>query len=158
MEHICEYLLNVIVAAILCGIAMTLLDKKGLSCRAAKLLAGLLMIIVVLTPTVKLSANDLLDWTNELSMDGTDAAAVGENMAAKAYREGIITQVKAYILDEAQALGCDLQVEITLSNDAIAKPEQIRLSGNISPYARQILSNKLTQELGIDREDQIWTG
>ena len=60
-------------------------------------------------------------------------------------------------LDEAKALDCDLSVEVILSDDDIPVPKQVRLAGEISPYARQTLTNFMVQQLGIEREEMIWT-
>ena len=79
-------------------------------------------------------------------------------MAMDAYRQGIIIRTESYILEKAKALNCDLQVEVILSSDATPVPEQVRISGSISPYAKQAISTMLTEDLGIDREAQIWTG
>ena len=61
-------------------------------------------------------------------------------------------------MEKAKALDCDLQVEIFLSADTTPVPEQVPISGSVSPYAKQVISTMLSDDLGIDREAQIWTG
>lgn len=157
MGDIREYLIGVIAAALLCGIITTLTDAKGPIGMAIKLVAGLLMILAVVRPWVSISFDGLFDWTDGITAEGTSHMLSGQNMAQDTYRASIKAQTEAYILDEAKNLGCILSVEVFLSDDDPPVPKQVRLSGNISPYARQTLMGMIEERLGIKREDQIWT-
>lgn len=157
MDSIREYLIGVVAAAMLCGIITALMDKKGMMGVAVKLVAGLLMLLAVIRPWTSISMDGLLGWTDDITADGMDFVTSGEKMAEDTYRASIKQQTEAYILDEAKALDCALTVEVILSEDEMPVPKQVRLTGDISPYARQTLSALLTERLGIEREDQIWT-
>ena len=158
MGEIRTYLLGVIAAALVCGIFTSLMGKKGGMGICVKLLASLLMILAVFSPWTNISFKGWFGWQEYLSMDGENAAAYGEEIAEDAYRAGIKQQIEAYILDEAKALDCDLSVEVTLTDEMLPLPKCVTLTGNISPYARQVIATKLTQQLGIAQEDQIWMG
>lgn len=155
MDSIREYVIGVVAAALISGAVLTLTDTKGSVGTAVKLLAGIMMLLAVIRPWASISIDSLLDWTRDIAVDGTDLVASGEKIADEAYREGIIQKTQAYILDEAKALDCEVSVEVILSDDAL--PERVTISGDISPYAKQVISAMLTNELGIEREDQIWT-
>ncbi|MBE6941843.1 MAG: hypothetical protein E7455_06165 [Ruminococcaceae bacterium] len=157
MDALREYLIGVIAAALLCGIVTSLIDPKGTVGFAVKLIAGLLMLLSVVRPWVSISFDNLLGWTDQVMADGSDHVASGQMMADDVYRAGIKEQLEAYIVDEAKTFGCELSVEIILSDEDVPVPEQVRLKGDVSPYAKQSLTNFLSQQLGIDREDQIWT-
>ena len=157
MEGIREYLIGVIVAALICGMVTALTDSKGTVAMSLKLVSGLMMLLAVVRPWVTLSLDGLFGWTDGIMADGTSYTTSGQIMAQEAYRTGIKTQTEAYIVDEARALGCDLSVKVTLSNDDLPVPAQVTLTGSISPYARQVLSQMMAERLGIEREDQIWT-
>lgn len=157
MDSIREYLIGVVAAAMLCGIITTLTEEKGTVGLAVKLMAGLLMLLAVIRPWTSISLDGLFGWADDITTDGTDFVTSGERMAEDSYRTSIKQQTEAYILDEAKALGCSLSVEVILSEDDMPVPEQVRLSGEVSPYARQTLAALLTERLGIEREDQIWT-
>ena len=157
MDGIREYLIGVIAAAVLCGLVTTILDPKGMVGTAVKLMAGLLMLLAVIRPWVSISLDTLLDWTDGITVNGSNFVSDGEMMAQSAYRQSIIQRTEAYILDEAKALDCDVTVEVVLSDDDMPVPKLVKLAGEVSPYARQTLSNFLTERLGIKREDQIWT-
>ena len=156
MEHIREYLMGVIAAALLCGVIMSVFGKKGMVGVAIKLMGGLFMILAVVHPWLSISLEDWFDWNGDIVADGEEYVISGAAMANNAYRVGIKEQLEAYIVDEAKALECTISVEVTLTDDQLPGPKSVILTGNISPYARQVLSNILTKDLGIEQEDQIW--
>lgn len=157
MDAIREYLIGVVAAALLCGVITTLIGTKGTVGVAVKLVSGLLMLLAVVRPWTSITFDGLFGWAENIRADGSGIVLSGESMAEDAYRASIKQQLEAYILDEAQALDCDLTVEVILSDDEIPVPKQVRLAGEISPYARQTLTNLMVQQLGIEREDMIWT-
>ncbi len=157
MEAISEYLLSVTGAAILCAVVMRLLDGKGSAATVAKMLTGMFLALTVLTPLTNLRLSDALDLLPQISADAREAVAEGEASTKNALRQGITAQVEAYILDKAERLGLSLAVEVELSKDAIPVPIRVRLRGNASPYAKQKLQAILRDDLGIEKENQIWT-
>ena len=157
MDGIREYLIGVVAAALLCGIITTLTGTKGTVGLAVRLVSGLLMLLAVIRPWASISPDNLFGWAEDITADGTGFVASGEILAEEAYRTGIKQQTEAYIVDEARALNCDLTVEVILSDEEIPVPTQVRLTGEVSPYARQTLTNMMTERLGIKREDLIWT-
>lgn len=156
MDGLREYLIGVIAAALLCGITTSLTGTKGTVGTAIKLLSALLMLLAVVRPWADISFSGLFGWTDHITADGQSLVASGEAVAAQAYRTSIIQQTQAYILDEAKALNCDLAVEVILSDEEIPVPAQVRIWGDVSPYARQTLTNLMTERLGIKREEQLW--
>lgn len=158
MSDICHYLIGVVVAGLICSIVTLIVGKKGLVGTVIRLLTGLMMALVVVGPWTNLCIDDVFGWTGDISVDADDIVADGENMALEAYRQGIILRTRSYILEKAKALDCDLQVEVILSDDETPVPEQVRIGGRVSPYAKKVISTMLTNDLGIDQEAQIWTG
>ncbi len=157
MDGIREYLIGVVAAALVCGIVTTLINSKTAMGLSVKLIAGLLMVLAVVRPLMTISFDGLLGWTEDIHTGGMDYVSSGEIMANEAYRSSIKQQVESYILDEANALDCTLAVEVILSEEDMPVPKIVKLSGEISPYARQVITTLLTERLGIEREDQIWT-
>ena len=158
MESIRQYLIGVVVAGLICSIISLVVGKKGMIGTVVTLLSGLLMAMAVVGPWVNIRIDHFFSWAQDISVDADGVVDDGENMALEAYRQGIIIRTESYILEKAKALNCDLQVEVILSADSTPVPEQVRISGSISPYAKQAISTMLTDDLGIDREAQIWTG
>ena len=157
MDSLREYLIGVIAAALLCGIVTTLIEPKGAIGIAVKWITGLLLILSVVRPWGSMSLDGLMGWTDQLMADGSDHVQSGKLMADEVYRSGIKEQMEAYILDEAKTFGCDLAVEVVLSDGDVPVPEQVRLRGDVSPYAKQSLARFLSEQLGIKQEDQLWT-
>lgn len=158
MAEIREYLIGVTVAAILCGIVTALSGEKGFLGSAMKLLTGLLMALALVSPWVTIPLDDLFGWTESIQTDAGSIVQQGQNTGQETYRQVIKERLEAYIQDEAQALGLDLSVVITLAEDGTPIPVAAELSGDASPYLKQRLTLILTNELGIEREDQIWIG
>lgn len=158
MEAVREYLLRVTAAAVLCGIATGLLGKKDTLGAVVKMIAGIFMALTVVSPWVNIRLNALKDITSDISVSADDAVSEGEISAREAMAEIIIAETRAYILDKANDLGATLDVEVTLDADDSLTPCAVRLSGNISPYGKRVLSKMIEDDLGISTEEQIWTG
>lgn len=156
MEAVREYLIGVIAAAVLCGVVTQIMNDKGMVGTAIKWVSSILMLLAVIRPLVNISVENILGWTDSITANGSDYVQEGQLMAEDSYRQGIIERTRTYIEDEAKALQCDLVVDVVLSDDAPI-PKQVRLTGEVSPYARQVLSNILSERLGIKQEDQLWT-
>ncbi len=157
MEPIAEYLLSVTGAAIICAVVLRLLDGKGSSASVARMLTGIFMALTVIGPVTQVRLSDALELLPDLSADAQAAAREGEVSAKKALADNISAQVEAYILDKAAQLGVALAVDVELSRDAIPVPVRVWLRGNVSPYAKARLQTILCEELGIEKENQIWT-
>lgn len=154
MEAIREYLLSVIAAAILSGIAVSLLGKKGTIGATVKLLSGVVMILTVAGPLADIRLDGQLALFSELTDDAYVAS--GENSAREAMAEIIKAKTEAYILDKAEELGVTLSVTVSLSQEQIPTPSAVILTGNVSPYAKQSLAQMLVEDLGISTEAQTW--
>lgn len=156
MQAIREYLIGVVAAALLCALVSMLVEPKGTVGVAVKLVSGFLMLLAVLQPLVKIQPEGLFRWTDAFVSDGTTLVNEGKETAKEYYTDSIKQQLTTYILDEAREYNCALSVDIQLSDEDVPVPRQIRLSGDVSPYARQVLTNLLAERLGLNREDLIW--
>ena len=157
MEALREYLLSVTAAAILCAIVLRLLDGKGSAAALGKMVAGIYMALTVISPLTQICLSDAGDWLPHIALDTQEAVQQGVLIGKNALAESISTQVEAYILDRAKQLGVTLTAEVELSEDTIPVPVRVRLQGHIGPYAKGRLQQILQEELGISKENQIWT-
>lgn len=157
MEDIKTYLLGLVGAAVICGIVTRLVGEKGTQGAMVKLIAGLFLTFTVIRPLSDIRLDSLTDFADIYADAGAQAAASGECMTKDALRASIKAQTEAYILDKAAGLALSLEVEVTLSDDAIPLPASVRLSGKTSPYAKLRLQTIIAQDLGIDKEHQVWT-
>ena len=156
MDGIRQYLLTVITAAVLCGILEAIPAQKGSGNAVRKLICGLFLTVTVAAPLTRL---DFTQWIPEEALwnqDGSDMAAAGAEAAAIERNAIIKSAAETYILDKAAALEVSLTAEVTVSEDGT--PESVILSGVLSPYARQVLSNTIASDLAIAKERQKWIG
>lgn len=156
MSSIGEYLSGVLCAALICGIVSELMGKKGVSASLIKILCGIFMTLSVIAPLVDIRMGPLEDLTNGIRADAQSAIAEGESMAVNEYRTVIKQRTEAYILDKANSLGAEVQVSVSLDEGELAQPCSVIIRGRISPYAKGLLSNWLSTDLGIHTEEQKW--
>lgn len=157
MESLLQYVITVTAAAIIAGILAGFMDEKSSSGGLIRLIAGLFLAFAVISPVVQLDWDGITASLSDFSAEGSLAAAEGENIASETYSSIIKSETEAYILDKAAALNVSLKVEVTVDGDPPV-PTAVRLSGEVSPYAKQQLQQILCEELDIAKENQQWTG
>ena len=158
MESVRGYLLSITVAALCCGILSSVLGKKGLTGSTVKFLCGIVMLLTVVGPLLDIQIGDLENSFKGLSQEANSITAFGQETALKEYAGIIKERTAAYILDKAESLGAELTVEVTLSDDDLLVPCAVTLSGTVSPYAKKVFTKTIVKDLGIQEEEQIWTG
>lgn len=148
-----EYTVSVISAALLTGIICGLTEKGF----AAELIRLICTFVIVATMMRPLLATELSEITGNIDLYREDAVyhtELGSRMASNAMDSIIKEQAEAYILKQAEQFQTKLAAEIFLENSV---PVQVVLRGAVSPYAKTRLSEILETELGIARENQLWT-
>lgn len=156
MTGLSGYALSVISAAIMTAIISSFFDGKSGISGIIRLVSGLFLTFVIISPLTNLDFSMVNDYLEEFTVEGEEVAAMGENLAREAEADIIMGRVQAYILDKANSLGVQLDVEVVLDRDNI--PVSVKLSGNISPYAKARMAAIITEDLGISKEHQLWIG
>lgn len=157
MTGIQSYFLSVIAAGLVCSILQSLAGKNGTGGAVLKLTAGIFLSLTVLGPVVRLNFDHLFLSTEQFLQSASQAAGEGEKIAEETMSSIIMERTEAYILDKAKSMGVSLCVSVTLSPDTLA-PVRVELDGAVSPYAKMRLQEMISDELGISKENQIWTG
>lgn len=157
MGGISQYLLSVIGAAMICAVVQRLLSGKGSASAMGKLLVGIVMALTVIRPLAQVQLADFGRFLPEISLDAQVAVSEGEASAQKALAESISSKIEAYILDKAAQMNVTLAVEVELTQETIPHPCRVRLQGKVSPYAKSRLQNIIQEDLGINKENQLWT-
>lgn len=156
MKTVGAYLLSVCTVAVLCGLARRFSGGKG-TAAAVQLLTGAILTLTVLKPLGNLEGK----WLDKIEFDFSSAAETavsrGQAQAQNTLAQLIKEETSAYILQRAKELNVTVTVSVEVSNDALPVPTKVRMNGNVSPYARQRLQSLICSELGIAKEDQIWT-
>ncbi len=157
MDALGQYVISVTAAALICGIVSCLV-QSGTAKELIRLLCGLFLAFTVIRPLAGLDFSALTSISFPYTQEADSIATQGENIAREAMADIIKADAEAYILDKAAALNADLTVDITLSREDTPVPVRAELSGSVSPYARQQLTYLLQTDLGIAKENQLWTG
>lgn len=157
MQAIGQYLLSVSGVAILCSILLRLLEGKAGDAALVKMLCGIFMTLTVVSPFTQVRISDFANLLPDITTDAEAAVADGELTAKNALTACITERLEAYILDKAAGMDVALTVEVELTGDTIPVPKCVRLSGDISPYAKSRLQSMIANDLGIDKENQLWT-
>lgn len=150
------YVLRLVAAAILCGILRVFLNEKNTVGKIGRLLCGLFMMITLLSPVTQFSFKDITWYFESLTEQAEEYANNGKLSAEKSICGIIKEQAAAYILDKAEGIGLKIAVEVELSEDHNPVPCGVTISGDASPYAKEIIRSYIETNLGIPKERQIW--
>ncbi len=156
MNLIHQYLITLIVAFLIVGILTTLIHKKSASGAMIKLISGIFLAFTMLTPLLKIKIGDLNIYYEGITADAEVAISEGKNMAQEATNKIIKEKLEAYILDKALDYHLEIEVELTLTGSLPSSPDSVKISGNVSPYTKQMMQKFLEEEIGIPTEKQIW--
>jgi len=151
------YILKLLSAALLCGVAVGFFSEKSAVGAVIKMICGAVMVLTVVSPWTYIRIQDAADYFDRIQADGSLAAQLGENMAYEELGTIIKSRVEAYILDKAESYGAKLQVEVILSEDPVPTPRSVHIRGRISPYGKKMMTQMIREDLGIASEDQVWT-
>lgn len=151
-----EYILKLLAAALLCGVAQAFFSGKCAVGGTIKMICGIVMVLTVVSPWTTLRLQDAADYFEKIQAEGSNVTSVGGNMASEELRTIIKSRVEAYILDKAESYGAKLKVEVMLSEDQVPVPMSVRITGSISPYGKKMVTQLIREDLGIASEEQVW--
>ena len=154
MEAVGQYILSVILAALICGILSSVVPGTGKAW--VQMLCGFAMLICLMRPFSGIQDLNFSLIEDAVQQDGEDWSNHGEKMARNAMADIITQNTQAYIMDKAEELDIHVQVEIFVSNDTIPVPVGAELYGEVSPYARLQVESLIENELGIAKENIRW--
>ncbi len=157
MEYIKQYLLSVISASIICALAMRISGKNKLQSAVIKLLAGVFLSITVIAPWTYIRLQDVTSYFSSMQTDADRIAAQGNEYASNEIISIITQETEAYILDKASVLGLSIKAEIVLNECEPFAPRAVTIYGSASPYAKLRLEQIIENDLGIQKENQVWS-
>lgn len=156
MEGIRQYLLSITVAALLCSIAVVFFQENTAFSAVIKLLTGLVLTIVILSPWMEIRLSDYEYFFEDITAAAMSVTNSGVQSANESLAVLIKEETEAYILDKAVSLELDVQIQVDLDDSSPPRPETVTIFGNASPLSRQTLSDQLVQNLDIAKENIIW--
>lgn len=156
MNGIREYLLTVTAAAIVCSIAKHLAGDKSTAGKITKVVSGIFLTITVISPIKEFQLSKMDGLLDDYRIMAYETAQSGADMANTAMGDIIKEKTEAYILEEAKKMDVDISVEVKLSESEPPIPDQVIITGIVSPYKKNVLSQYISDNLGISREKQKW--
>lgn len=150
------YILSVVAAAIVCAVVRALLTEQSATGKVVRLLSGVLMAVTVISPLAHISFDRVGDYFDSISYQSDTYVAEGEAAAQESLAGVIKDQTESYILDKATRMGLDISVEVELDASNHSVPSGAIITGEISPYARELMSGFIEDTLGIAKENQKW--
>lgn len=154
MDGLRQYVLTMILAAILCAVVVSIMPEKAGKQSVIRMICGLYLLLVACKPMGIISfaaeENDLVTYRQEAEQMQTEA----RKQADEAMTAVIKAQTETYIEDKAEALGATVTAGVMLAEDML--PWQVELTGEVSPYVKTRLVQTIWADLGIPEERQVW--
>ena len=158
MSGISTYLISVLSATMICAVLKRLFGKNDSICMVIHLLTGVFLMVIVVQPILNLSFAEIPMHINAYSADAAIIVGEGQSYAQETKYAYIKEQLEIAILQEASKKNACVMLDIKLSDDGSFSPEQIVISGVVTPYAKSYLSQYIAQTVGIKKENQLWIG
>lgn len=149
------WLMTVVAAALLISLAESLIPEGSLK-KIASLTGGLVLLLTLLQPVLKVDLQKLDIHYDEYAQEITQRQEELESSGSNELAGLIADKTEAYILDKAKTLGvdCTATVSTETGEDGVPIPYSVTLQGTRS----EALAEYMEQELGIPRERQVWNG
>lgn len=155
MDGIRSYFLAIVAACMLSVLACALLKNTRIQ-RITRFIAGILVLLTVFAPLLRLNLNGLAEQIAEIG----DHADFSTQKVSADYQTMLRALVKEnterYIESKAEALGGIIQAEVTVSGGESPVPESVCLTGSMTPEQAQALEAYIRDSLGIASERQEW--
>lgn len=148
-----EWLTSIVVTAMLLALVQSLIPE-GTIRRIGSFTGGLILMITLMQP---LMGRDLRRLELNFAPYQEEIRLRGEELEQNRVSElsAIIEQqTAAYILDKAEALGAEVEVQVQMETgeNGMPVPVAVRLQGSYSAA----LAAYMERELGISTERQVW--
>ena len=149
------YLIAVTAACMLAVMADALVKSPPVR-RVARLVGGLLILLTVLSPLVRLEARDLTEFVEGFAQDANlDAEAVQTDYREQ-WAERVRELLEQNMEQQAASMGLTLRAEVVVRSGECPEPESVTLHGAAAPEEQMALRVYLVQTLGFAKERVIW--
>jgi stage III sporulation protein AF len=152
-----QWITSITCAAILTAVLQAFLPQNGLG-KAGRLVGSLVLMIATIQPLVSLDYDALAQSWAEIGQTEAGDTASLEQSNRGVLKRIIEQQTAAYILDKAEELGVDCQVEVTYAWDenGTAYPSQASITSSAAQAELEQLADWMETELGIPRSCQMY--
>ncbi len=150
-----DFIYRILCCVVLYSILSSLFPEGQIK-RQLQIIFGIFLTVILLSSAVDYELPDFEGVMEDFLQQAQTASAAGEAYALQQRHNIIKETLEAYILDKADAYGCNLSVSIEVNDDGY--PACVYLWGDIPSDKQRKMESMLSQELGIAKEDQQWNG
>lgn len=158
MDFLHNWMIGICAASMIYAAVYSLAPDGGPK-RAVRLAGGACVLIAVCAPVAEVDFSNL---SFEVPGFSDEYAAEAERMERSNYelmKTVIEEKARAYILDKADALGIECDVDVmTRDTDGVPIPVSVHGYRSGDEAACERLSDIIAEDLGIPRVSQSWTG
>lgn len=144
-------------AACLVSSCARALVHRGAAARMTRLVCALVVLLSLLSPLGELDMEEYAFSLAEYRNRRDELTAELEENERRLQRLYIEQECAAYILDEAEKLGLAGRAEVRAAwRDELWVPQEVMLHIKADTQQRAALSQRISAELGIPAERQVW--
>lgn len=157
MEWIRTWILSVTVSAMLIAVAEGLMPSGPVK-KVARLLGGLVLMLGMLQPIMRLDVDTLFEQANALSEITVENRQSLEEGSDEMMKSIIEAELCAYVLDKAQDLGihCTVSISCRAAENRAFLPHSAEIRGQLTAAQQAKLARLLQEDLEIPREQQTY--
>jgi len=156
IEGVRAWLLAVIAAAVMCSAAQALMPSGAVK-QVGKLVCGLALLCVVLSPAVEMDLEGGQRWLEDYAQSLERQKEELKNQVDGGMKSIIEGEYAAYIVDKATKLGLSCDVKVTCrEEEGVFLPDRAYVTGALTREAQASLSQAIQQDLGIPPERQSY--
>ena len=156
-EWVKAWIVGISAASVLLAAAKTLIPKGSIR-QVGEFACGLILLLAAAAPLAELDEGALSLALTELRMADWESTGLLEIENTELVKEIIDEKTCAYISDKAKELGmeCTVEVDYEYSEDGLAYPAAVRITGTWTEAQRDRLTAFLESTLAVSKEDQTY--
>lgn len=152
MEFIRNWVMSVVAVGMLVSLCLGL-SPGGKVQKIGRFCGGLLLFLAVVTPLTQLdltgSLQNFRDYCDQLSVTSDEVTQAGATLT----QDLVISQSEARIQAQAKSLGADVTAAVTCtSQDGLPVPDSVSVTGAMTAWQRQQLTQWIMDSFGLTRE------
>ena len=157
MEFMRTWILSVTISAMIIAVAESMMPE-GTVKKVAKLTGGLVLMLGILQPIVRMDYDDLFLAANGLPDISVQAQETQKSGNQEILKSIIEEELSAYVLDKAEKMGCSCEVEFHCipGESGTPMPESVKVRGQLTAQQRSAMQALLAEDLGIPKEQQTY--
>ena len=99
---------------------------------------------------------DITGYMDSFDLDASNIIDDAKSCVEQETVKIIIAQSQAYIEDKAADYGAKITAVVSATDPNTLVPDAVTISGNVSPYTKNLLQRIIYEDLGIQEDKQTW--